>query len=65
MKVLHGGPKLTESIFRQRYWITKSQNTIKTILNQSVDCFRVSPKPMEPKTRVNAVTKPFFNTAVD
>lgn len=68
---LHGGPKLTESIIRQNYWICTSQRTIKSVLKQCVNCFRVNPKPMQqymgdlPGNRVNAVQKPFHNTAVD
>lgn len=70
-KSMHGGPKLTESILRQTFWICNSQRTIKSILNKCVTCFRVNPKPMEqfmgdlPKSRVTVVPKPFFNTAVD
>lgn len=71
MRGLHGGPKLTESLLRQRFWITNSQRTIKAVLNRCVNCFRVAPKPMEqymgnlPESRVKVVSKPFFNTAVD
>lgn len=71
LKCLHGGPKLTESIVRQNYWICNSQSTIKTVLKRCVVCFKVNPKPMNqiiahlPGNRVNTVEKPIFNTAVD
>lgn len=62
---LHGGPKLTESIVRQKYWICASQCTIKSVLSKCVACFRVAPKPLQqymgvlPEVRVNMVQKPF------
>ncbi|XP_031636180.1 uncharacterized protein LOC116349066 [Contarinia nasturtii] len=70
-KCLHGGPKLTESILRQRFWVAQGTRTIKTVLRKCVKCFRANPKPMSqfmgdlPAVRVNAVEKPFTNTAVD
>lgn len=70
-KCLHGGPKLTESILRQNFWIINSQRTIKSIINKCMKCFRVNPKPMTqymadlPENRVAACEKPFTNTAVD
>lgn len=70
-KCLHGGPKLTESILRQNYWITNSQRTIKSILHGCLQCFKINPKPMTqymgdlPEKRVNPCEKPFTNTAVD
>lgn len=67
----HGGPKLTESTFRQRYWITDSQRTIKSVLRECIPCFLSKPKPMQqymadlPANRINTVEKPFSNTALD
>lgn len=65
------GPKLTESLLRQNYWISDSQRTIRSIINKCVKCFEANPKTMTqfmadlPNVRVNTVEKPFFNTAVD
>lgn len=70
-KCLHGGPKLTESVIRQNYWICNGQRIIKSVLHRCMDCFKVNPRPMQqymadlPVTRVNTVDKPFINTAVD
>lgn len=67
----HGGPKLTESVFRQRYWITDSQRSIKSVVRKCINCFKTNPKPMHqymadlPANRVNVPRKPFFNTALD
>lgn len=71
LQCLHGGPKLTESVFRQNYWITNSQHNIKGVLHECMKCFKTNPKHMEqymadlPATRVNIVNKPFTNTAID
>lgn len=68
---LHGGPKLTESIFKQHFWITNSQRTISAVLHKCVDCFKVNPQTMQqqmahlPAVRVTMADKPFTNTAVD
>lgn len=71
VKCKHGGPKLTESVFRQKYWISDSQRAIKSVLHHCIDCFKTKPRPMQqymadlPANRVNAVEKPFSNTALD
>lgn len=68
---LHGAPKLTESTLRQKFWVTQSQRTIRTVLRGCVKCFRAHPKTMAqymadlPAPRVKALEKPFTNTSVD
>lgn len=63
--------KLTESILRQKIWITNSQRTIKSVIHGCINCFKINPKPMTqymshlPANRVTANQKPFTNTAVD
>lgn len=70
LKCLHGGPKLTESIVRQKYWICNSQRTIKSVLRNCMQCFKLNPKPMQqymanlPVSRVKP-EKPFARSAVD
>lgn len=70
-RCMHGGPKLTESMMRQKCWICSAQRTIKSFLRACVECFRANPRPMDqymadlPSVRVTAVDKPFTNTAVD
>lgn len=70
-KCMHGGPKLTESVIRQHYWVTNSQRTIKTVISKCHNCFKVNPKPLRqfiadlPMVRVNTVKKPFHDVAVD
>lgn len=70
-KCMHGGPKLTESVMRQHFWVTNSQRSIKAVIAKCHNCFRVNPKPLQqymadlPKVRVNTVNKPFHDVAVD
>lgn len=71
MTCLHGGPKLTESTLRQKFWITGGINNIKRVLKTCFNCFKINPKTMSqfmshlPAPRVTALQKPFTNTAVD
>lgn len=71
LECLHGAPRLTESVLRQKYWLIHGQRYIKPIIHKCVKCFRVNPKTMSqymahlPSTRVLAAEKPFINTAVD
>lgn len=67
----HGGPRLTEAVLRQKYWITRSQCTIKAIIRNCVICFKHNPKTMRqymaniPDTRLASNLKPFFNCVID
>lgn len=67
----HGGPRLTEAVLRQKYWITRSQYTIKAIIRKCVVCFKHNPKAMQqymsniPGTRLISNLKPFFNSVID
>ncbi|XP_055308594.1 uncharacterized protein LOC129572614 [Sitodiplosis mosellana] len=71
LNCLHGAPKLTEAVLRQKFWVLNSQRTIKAIIHKCVDCFKAAPKTMHqfmadlPEKRVNISEKPFINTAVD
>lgn len=71
LNCLHGPPKLTETVLKQKYWILHSQRAIKSFIHKCVNCFRVNPRPMNqfmanlPSTRINPSEKPFANTAVD
>lgn len=71
LSCLHGGPKLTESVIRQKYWITNSQHRIKEIISKCVKCFAMRANTMTqimadlPAARVSMCEKPFTNVAVD
>lgn len=43
---LHGGPRLTESVLRQKFWITNSQHRIKEVINKCVKCFAMKANTM-------------------
>lgn len=68
---LHGGPRLTESVLRQKYWVTNSQHRIKEVINKCVRCFTMKANTMSqlmaqlPAARVFMFEKPFTNTALD
>lgn len=68
---LYGGPRLTESVFRQRYWITNSQHRIKEMIHICVRCFAMRASTMTqlmanlPAARVFMFIKPFTNTAIN
>lgn len=68
---LHGGPKVTEACIRRKFWIIKSQTTIKKELRQCVTCAKQKPKVMQqfmadlPAARVVESDKAFARCAVD
>ncbi|XP_031639736.1 uncharacterized protein LOC116351735, partial [Contarinia nasturtii] len=68
---LHGGPRCTESVLRQTYWVINSQIEIKKVVSKCVTCFRHRAKPMKqimadlPAVRSQDSIKPFTNCAVD
>lgn len=68
---LHGGPRLTESVLRQKFWITNSQHRIKEVLNKCIKCQIMKANTMSqmmanlPLARVSMFQKPFTNTALD
>ena len=71
VECLHGAPKLTESVLRQKFWVIHSQRSIKAAIHNCIRCFRAAPRTMSqymadlPALRVSANEKPFTNTAVD
>lgn len=68
---LHGGPKLTESTLRQKYWVIDSKSAIKRELRKCIVCAKNAPKTMNqfmgnlPKCRVNRPFKLFMNASID
>lgn len=68
---LHGGPRLTESLIRQKFWLTGSRNKINHHVHKCIVCFKNKPTIMNqlmadlPAARVNDNIKPFTNCAID
>jgi hypothetical protein len=69
-RFLHGGPQLTYSTIRQRYWITKGRMVCRKIVHSCVKCFRMQAASASqmtgnlPSLRVKPV-RPFLNCGVD
>ncbi|XP_070528256.1 uncharacterized protein [Cardiocondyla obscurior] len=67
---LHGGPQLTLSTIRQRYWLMGGRAAVKEHIKNCVPCIRwrgTSPHPQMsdlPQARVTA-NRPFLNTEID
>ena len=69
-RLLHGGPQLTHSTIRQRYWITKRRMLCRKIVHSCVMCFRMQAASASqlmgnlPSLRVKPA-RPFLNCGVD
>lgn len=68
--LLHGGPRLTLTYLRRKYWILSGHRTVKSQLHRCVTCRRYSPQQNNqlmadlPKPRVT-ISRPFTHTGVD
>lgn len=71
LRCAHGGPRLTEAVLRQKYWMPRSQNEIKAIIRNCVTCFKHNPRAMRqvmadlPAARLSTNLKPFINCVID
>lgn len=70
MLTLHGGPQLTMSMIREKYWILDSRNTIRHQINKCITCHRHKATvhtQLMGQLPVNRVTahRPFLHTGVD
>lgn len=70
-KCMHGGLRLTESTFREKYWITNARQEIKNSIDKCLTCFRQKSATMHqimadlPEPRVMMNLKAFTNVAID
>lgn len=70
IECMHGGPMLTESLIRQRYWIIKGYRRIKKAIFECDTCRRYSRSKMQqfmgdlPRNRVVGI-RAFINCGVD
>lgn len=68
--VFHGGPKLTQSFIRQKYWVVGGNAAIKKEIRKCVICRKHNPTKHNqmmgdlPEARTNPI-RPFFKTGVD
>lgn len=71
LRCIHGGPKLTEAILRERFWILKGLHSIKAVYRECIECFKQNPSTLTQKMgnlpipRITPNLKPFTNSAVD
>lgn len=67
---LHGGPQLTLSHTRRKYWIMEGKNQVKRIVSRCVICFKNAPMPCQqlmgqlPAPRVT-LGRPFQKCGID
>lgn len=68
---LHSGPKLTEMLLRQKFWIIDMKRVVKKIVRECVTCAKFQPRTRQqlmgnlPERRVNQPSKVFLHSAVD
>lgn len=68
---IHGGPRLTEAVLREKFWLINSQCNIKKVINHCQQCVvcrgRTLTQKMAdlPAVRVTKTTRAFINCMVD
>ena len=70
LKTLHGGNQVTLAYLRQKYWITKAKQIIKSTIRKCTTCIRFKGETLSqimgnlPAHRVQP-SKPFYSTSLD
>ena len=70
IRLHHAGPQLLIASLRERYWIIKIRNVVKTIIHQCLICYRHKAQASQqlmselPATRVRPA-RPFLTTGID
>lgn len=68
---LHGGPRLTDALIRQKFWIIGSRKMVNSYVHNCIVCVKNKPRVMNqimadlPEPRVIGNLKPFTNCAID
>lgn len=68
---MHGGPRLTEAVLREKFWVINSQHSIKKVINNCTQCVVARGKTLTqqmadlPAVRVTKPKRPFINCMVD
>lgn len=68
---VHGGPRLTEAVLRERFWVISSQQNIKRVISNCTQCVVARGKTLTqrmadlPAVRVNKPKRPFINCMID
>jgi hypothetical protein len=70
IKLLHAGPQLSIASLRERYWIPRIRNVVKTIIHHCLTCYKFKAQATQqlmgelPSSRVQP-SRPFLTTGVD
>jgi len=70
MRLLHAGPQLLIASLREKYWIPRIKNVVKTIIHQCFICYKLKAQATQqlmgqlPSSRVQP-SRPFLTTGVD
>lgn len=70
LRTLHGGHQLTLNFIKQRFWIIRVKNLIRTVIHRCIPCFKQKATPLPPfmanlpKFRVNP-NRAFLISGVD
>jgi len=70
IRLHHAGPQLLIASLRERYWIPRIRNLVKTVIHQCLTCYRFKAQATQqlmgelPSTRVQS-SRPFLTTCVD
>ena len=70
LRLHHAGPQLLIASLREKYWILRIRNQVKTVIHQCLTCYKLKAQATQqfmgelPSTRVQP-SRPFLNTGVD
>jgi hypothetical protein len=70
LRLHHAGPQLLIASLRERYWIPRIRNLVKTVIHQCLTCYKFKAQASQqfmgelPSTRVHP-SRPFLTTGVD
>jgi len=70
IRLHHAGPQLLIASLRERYWIPRMRNLVKTVIHQCITCYRFKAQATQhllgelPSTRIQP-SRPFLTTGVD
>ena len=70
IRLHHAGPQLLTAALRERYWIPRIRNLVKTVIHQCLTCYRFKAQATQqlmgelPSTRVQT-SRSFLTTGVD
>ena len=69
IRLHHTGPQLLTASLREKYWIPRIRNLVKTVIHQCLTCYRFKAQATQlmgelPSSRVQP-SRPFLTTGID